>query len=133
MKTHGGVIARGSVHRSVTVNLIALRRLECERASDLRRYILGLALVAATAPLDGFLRAGCLLTLKPGEQSVWYAVERTGERNSVEPDRLSETVALEYAQAAASTFGVGESRQVTFRKELAEEAVAEAKKKKTRE
>ncbi len=133
VKTHGGVIARGSVHRSVTVNLIALRRLECERASDLRRYILGLALVAATAPLDGFLRAGCLLTLKPGEQSVWYAVERTGERNSVEPDRLSETVALEYAQAAASTFGVGESRQVTFRKELAEEAVAEAKKKKTRE
>jgi CRISPR-associated protein Csb1 len=28
----------------------------------LRHYILGLTLVAAIEPIDGFLRAGCLLT-----------------------------------------------------------------------
>ena len=29
------------------------------------RYILGLALVAAVEPMDGFLRPGCLLRLDP--------------------------------------------------------------------
>jgi len=59
---HGGIVARGPIQRDVTVNLIALRRLKGENSAALRRYILGLALVAAVEPIDGFLRAGCLLT-----------------------------------------------------------------------
>ena len=77
VKTHGGIIARGPISRNVTINLIALRRLDGADGQALRRYILGLALVAATAPMDGFLRAGCLVTLDPDEREIgsrWRAV-----------------------------------------------------------
>ena len=116
VRTHGGIIARGPIHRNVTVNLIALRRLEGENASDMRRYVLGLALVAATAPVDGFLRAGCLLTLSPEEPGDWRAVARSGERT---PVNLDTDTALEYARAAAGAFGVGDEHRVKFDKNLA--------------
>ena len=116
VKTHGGIIARGPVLRNVTVNLIALRRLDGENGQALRRYILGLALVAATAPMDGFLRAGCLLTLDPDEKGKWHSVARTGERV---PVSLNEEAALTYAYRAADAFGVGESSRVNFDKKLA--------------
>ena len=125
--THGGVIARGPIHRNVTVNLLALRRLQGERTNDLRRYVLGLALVAATAPMDGFLRAGCLLTLDPGTASEWCAVARNGERTPVD---LDADTALAYAQAAAKKFGIGLPCRVTFDNRLAADAVKKAKEKK---
>ena len=116
VKTHGGIIARGPILRNIIINLIALRRLEGENGQALRRYVLGLALVAATAPMDGFLRAGCLLTLDPDEKGKWQSVARSGERITVD---LNEETALKYARSAADTFGVGESYQVTFDKKLA--------------
>ncbi len=116
VKTHGGIIARGPILRSVAVNLIALRRLEGENGQALRRYILGLSLVAATAPMDGFLRAGCLLTLDPDQIGRWESVARTGERVPID---LNEEVALSYARRAADVFGVGEGDRVTFDKKLA--------------
>ena len=116
--THGGIIARGPIRRDVTVNLIALRRLngEGESGRALRRYVLGLALVAATAPLDGFLRAGCLLTLDPDDAGIWQAVARDGTRETVD---LDEAIALSYACSAADAFGVGSDDRVTFDKNLA--------------
>jgi len=116
VKTHGGIIARGAIRRDVTVNLVALRRLDGENARALRRYVLGLALVAATAPMDGFLRAGCLLTPDPDEDGEWLRVGRGGDRTSVE---LNEALALKYAQRAAAAFGVGEGCRVEFDKKLA--------------
>ncbi len=116
VRTHGGIVARGPIRRDVTVNLIALRRLDGQNGSALRRYILGLALVAATAPMDGFLRAGCLLTLDPDEKGAWHAVARSGERA---PVGLNEDAALRYARGAAGAFGVGASERVTFDKSLA--------------
>ena len=118
VKTHGGIIARGAILRNVSINLIALRRLDGENVRALRRYVLGLALVAATAPMDGFLRAGCLLTLDPDENGVWHSVVRTGARS---PLGLNEEVALGYARSAADAFGVGESCRVVFDKKLAAE------------
>ena len=53
---HGGIVVHGEIRRDVTINLIALRRLQGHDGSVLRRYVLGLALAAANAPLDGFLR-----------------------------------------------------------------------------
>ena len=123
VKTHGGIIARGSILRNVTINLIALRRLEGENGQALRRYVLGLALVAATAPMDGFLRAGCLLTLDPEEKSTWHSVARTGERV---PLALNEESALSYACRVADAFGVGDSVRVDFDRKL---AVADTKEK----
>ena len=108
--THGGVIARGPIARDVTVNLVALRRLEGEA---LRRYILGLALVAAAEPQDGFLRAGCQLVLDPDAPGAWTRVMRTGEREAID---LSPDIALAYAREAAAAFGPGENRQVQFDK-----------------
>ena len=116
IRTHGGIIARGPIRRDVTINLIALRRLHGDAGEALRRYILGLALVASTAPLDGFLRAGCLLTLDPDDEGGWHVVSRSGERTSV---GLNEEIALDYAVRAAAAFGVGESHCVAFDKKLA--------------
>ncbi len=118
VKTHGGIIARGQIVRSVTINLVALRRLRGENGSELRRYVLGLCLVAATAPIDGFLRAGCLLTLDPENPDSWHSVARNGERTTV---ALDEDLACEYARRAAERFGVGSNRTVAFDKALAVE------------
>ena len=125
VRSHGGVIARGPIRRDVTVNLIALRRLNGGDGSLLRRYVLGLALVAATAPLDGFLRAGCLLTLDPDDLGDWHVVDRTGVRTSV---LLDEQVAFDYAAGAATEFGVGEGATVHFDQALAMADAAEARK-----
>ena len=120
---HGGIVVHGEIRRDVAVNLIALRRLKGENGSALRRYVLGLALVAATAPLDGFLRQGCLLTPDPDALAMWTVVDRDGKRESVS---LGESIALDLARKAAGAFGVGENRTVVFDKTRAQ---ADAKKK----
>ena len=124
--THGGVIAHGPIRRDVTINLVALRRLDGANGKALRRYILGLALVAGTTPLDGFLRAGCLLTIDPDQESGWESIARTGSRERIALNEEVAAVALAYAIEAAAAFGVGEDRTVTFNKALAK---ADAKKK----
>lgn len=113
----GGVVCRGTIERHVTVNLIALRRLQkSQHQSPLRQYLLGLSLVAATASLDGFLRQGCLLVPVAGDTSGWSTVKRNGERS---PIKLTEEMASSYAQRAAKIYGVGEPRTVKFKKEMA--------------
>jgi len=116
-KVPGGVLARGPIYRDITVNLVALRRLNSsEKLNELRCYILGLSLVAATAPFDGFLRQGCLLTLDPSSPNKWVAVNRQGEREAIE---LDQELAYLYGKAAASLFVVGEKKGGTFGKEKA--------------
>jgi CRISPR-associated protein Csb1 len=110
--THGGVVARGPIYRDVTVNLVALRQLSSPtNGIALRRYILGLALVAATEPQDGFLRQGCLLTPAPNIAATWVVVARSGKRQALDIDSSS---ALRYARASAEAFGIGTDRQVAF-------------------
>lgn len=114
--THGGVIAHGPIERRVTLNLVQVRRLG--KGEALRRYILGLSLAAATAPMEGFLRAGCLLTPDPDAPSQWELVSRDGIREAI---TLDEEVVMEFAQSAGNAFGVGESRELVFDKKLAKE------------
>jgi CRISPR-associated protein Csb1 len=121
---HGGVVVQDAIVRDVTVNLIALRRIDGDNAQALRRYLLGLALVAAAEPIDGFLRAGCLLTLDPDAVSGWQLIERSGKRVDV---ALTPDVALAYARGAAKAFGVGASRKVVFNKDLAKADLGDAK------
>ncbi len=117
----GGIVARGGILRDVTVNLVALRQLDGrENGTALRRYILGLALVAAAEPQDGFLRQGCQLTF-PGNAADWTLVHRDSRRLSV---ALTPEAAFGYAQAAAAAFGVGPDRTATFSKALAKQDVA---------
>lgn len=116
---HGGIVARGGIVRDVTINLIALRRLRGGDAGGaLRRYILGLSLVAATEPLDGFLRAGCILVPKASSKSSWKEVARTGERPDVSLDAKA---VRSFATEAAMAFGVGPDRVAKFDAKLAKE------------
>lgn len=125
-KAPGGIVARGPIQRDVTVNLIALRRLNAENPSKLRRYVLGLSLVAATAPFDPFLRQGCLLVPDIEAPTEWTVVGRDGSRT---PVALTDSVALQYAQDAARAFGVGENRKLAFSKTRAREDAKKSEKK----
>jgi CRISPR-associated protein Csb1 len=120
----GGVVVHDRIERQITVNLIALRKISGENGKNLRRYILGLALVAAAEPFDGFLRQGCLLT---ADSSQWAVVERDGKRT---PISLTREVAKAYAKQSSRDFGVGESHIFAFKKEFAQEDLKENEKKK---
>ncbi len=126
---HGGVMARGPIYRDVTINLVALRQLDGANGDALRRYILALALLAATEPQDGFLRQGCLLTLDPEAPGQWMSVERTGTRSALNFD--AETLEF-YATAAAKAFGVGGPRSVPFRVGLAKADLGDSEGKKAK-
>lgn len=132
---HGGVIADGGVRRDATLGLAALRRLhageDAERTLKLRRYILGLSLVAFTAPIESYLRQGCMLVLDPDKQREFVEVSPNGQR---QPCGVTHDAAHNYAAAAADAFGVGESRVVQFEKERAERDVTadDSKKSKTK-
>lgn len=126
----GGVLARGGIFRDVTVNLVALRQLDGQRGPELRRYILGLTLIAASVPQDGFLRQGCLLTPDPSVAPRWQRVDRDGKRVSVDLDHEK---LLDYAKLAAGKFGVGQSRTVKFDRALAKADLADKDEKKKAE
>lgn len=121
----GGVVVRGYAERQVTINLIALRRLNGENADALRRYILGLSLVSATAPFDPFLRQGCLLVEDETVPVQWKLIKRNGQREDV---ALTPEIALAYASEAAEAFRVGPNHTVAFDKARAKEDVKKAEK-----
>ncbi|MBL9033096.1 MAG: type I-U CRISPR-associated protein Cas7 [Phycisphaerae bacterium] len=131
--SHGGVIATGGIRRYATLNLAALRLLKAgadESATlALRRYILGLSLVAFTHPsaFVGYLRQGCTLVLDPDAKPApreFSLVHPDGRRD---PQRITHDEARKYANDAAQKFGVGESKTVEFCKKLAQSDVAETK------
>jgi CRISPR-associated protein Csb1 len=122
----GGIVARGPIERDVTINLIALRRLDGDKGPELRRYILGLCLVAAIEPIDAFLRQGCLLVPDGKSAPQWNIVGRKGERD---PQTLDESVVVRYAETAAEEFGVARPRTVTFDKTRAKQDLKKVDKK----
>lgn len=99
----GGVLARGPIEREVTVNLVALRGLrgvnETETAA-IRKYLLGLSLVAATADIELFLREGCHLRYAD-DKDTWYQVPRRGIPTEVS---LDVSAIRDYAAAGANYF-----------------------------
>lgn len=118
--SHGGVIADGGIRRDATLGLAALRMLHAgndkEKTLKLRRYILGLALIAFTHNPSGYLRQGCLLVLDKSKENEFVEVLPTGERS---PCTITGDIALAYATATAKEFGVGESKKVPFDNERA--------------
>ena len=124
--THGGVIAEGGIRRDATLGLAALRLLrsgkDVERTLALRRYILGLSLVAFTQNPKPYLRQGCMLVGNPDKASENEFVEVHSNGQRV-PVSITKEAALKYATEAANAFGVGESRTVPFDKERAKKDV----------
>ncbi len=126
---HGGVRVFGSIIRRTEINLVALRSLsepadlkptddkdgvsdaDVKKANEtakletlrLRRYPLGLALVAATSQAAYDLRQGCLLVRKEGVEPDSRKVLPSGKRESF--PWIFKGV-LEFANAAAKDFGV---------------------------
>lgn len=127
VKTHGGVEVHGGIRRDAMINLVALRSLSATSGKDednltLRRYVLGLGLIAFTADQDGFLREGCHLVPDTNKQAKWSLVKHDGNKG-VLPDLKSE--ALGFADAAARSFGVKkETITATFAPELANAVLA---------
>lgn len=122
--SHGGVIADGGIRRDATLGLAALRLLRVgtdeEKTLVLRRYILGLSLVAFTPRPASYLRQGCTLVLNPDEPREVVEVHPDGKRV---PCDITHEAALAFATAAAGAFGVGENRTVDFQKERAKRDV----------
>lgn len=102
----GGVIAEGSIQRSATLNMIALRqncKIGSAGASDAARYIYGLGLVSLTLMPEAFLRQGCLLVYA-GEAAL-RVVLRSGQEL---PLALNHDQALAFATDASKTFGIAD-------------------------
>lgn len=122
--SHGGVVAE-KVRRDATLSLSALRllavreangTLATDRMKELRRYVLGLALVALTAPQDAYLRQGCNLVPDLDAPRQFTLVHGDGKR---EPFDLSHPNAVAFARAAAKAFTVGKDRTEEFDTKLA--------------
>ncbi len=128
----GGVLARGGIMRDVTINLVALRGLQAGSKEDpkaMRNYLLALALTAATAEIDLFLREGCHLRFEHEDQ--WHLVTRRGKPTGISLD--SEVIATA-AEAGAKhfrskwpekmeyTFDVAEAKKLLAAKEEEEQA-----------
>jgi len=125
--THGGVQVKREIRRDACLNLAALRMLRAGRDADplpLRRYVLGLSLVAFTAPQETFLREGCQLVPDPESPPHWTLVHHDGRSEAMSIDH---TLARAYAEQAAEAFGVGESRQAAFDPRAAGDALSKTK------
>ncbi len=120
--THGGVVAAGGIRRDAVLNFVPLRSLgsasgKPEDDAKLRRYILGLCLIAITAPQDTYLREGCQLVPIEGNPAEWSIVKHDGTRSSLE---MTHTHALGFASAAAEEFVVEQAqRHATFDRGIA--------------
>lgn len=108
--THGGVRVFGDIVRKTEINLVVVRSLAVtgdkgldEQATlKLRRYLLGLSLVAGRVQSAYNLRQGCLLVVKPDAQPQAQLVFPNGRR---EPFTWDFTSAHEFAKQAALEFG----------------------------
>lgn len=120
--THGGVTATGGVRRDATLSLAALRLLKGKGDDErkLQRYVLGLSLVALTAPGSTYLRAGCNLVPDVDKPREFTLVGSDGSRDKL---KLTHDEALAFATAAAQAFGVREGQTVPFEKNLAKQDV----------
>lgn len=129
--SHGGVIVGGDIRRDMTINLSAIRRLrvpaeddpskdDTERTLRLRRYILGLSLLAATVRCEDKynLREGCQLKQKSGHKPVWREVRYEGD--DVELTGVTEENVAAYATLAAEAFGVEQFPEYEFDQDTAE-------------
>ncbi len=104
----GGVLVKGQIEREVTVNLLALRGLrgsdkDTDKTEALRRYLLGLALLAAIQEMDLFLREGCLLRYARNNEEVWYALPRRGDPQQIDLANAYKTIKT-YTEEALKHF-----------------------------
>ena len=99
----GGIVTKDEIERDITVNLVALRNIHGatqERTQEIRRYLLALALLTATADIELFLREGCNLRFTDKDDR-WLAVPRRGEPMPIDLSSARELL-LDYAGKAVA-------------------------------
>jgi len=131
----GGLLVNGGIERTVTVNLVALRGLQANdglqgvETKTMRTYLLALALIAATAEMDMFLREGCHLRYDGEDQ--WVIVPRRGKPSEAKLEtKVFETAAKEGANHFRAkwpkemnyTFDVAEAKKLLAAKDAEEQA-----------
>ena len=118
--SHGGVIATGDIRRDATLSLAALRLLAVggndEKTLALRRYVLGLSLLAFTSNASTYLRQGCNLVPSEAKPREFKLVHANGKREVL---AITKAEALKYATASAKAFGVEPGKEVVFDPKLA--------------
>ncbi len=121
--SHGGVQVFGQIVRRTQINLVRLRALAVTKEGKisesetltLRRYLLGLALIAARIQKEEYdLRIGCLLRCTKLSSQIVYGSGKTDEEFN-----WSRRNIFEFALAASKEFGVSEKREVLFDENLA--------------
>lgn len=103
----GGVIARGRIEREITINLVALRGISGKdegEGKQIRRYLLTLAVMAATADIELFLREGCHLRFADKEDA-WGQVPRRGALQPIDlASNDAKEILFDYADKAVRPF-----------------------------
>ena len=135
-QTHGGVRVFGEITRRSELNLVALRalavsgedRIDEVQTLKLRRYLLGLGLVAARVQAAYNLRQGCLLVLKHSATPSAQTVFPNGKREDFTWDFKT---AFQFAVAAAKDFGIFQEKPEPRTFALRAERISEALKAKT--
>ena len=117
VKTHGGIIARGSILRNVTVNLIALRRLD---GRTVRRC--GVTFWTGPRRCDGALGwiPTCGMFAHPGSGREGGVAFGHPKRRAFSP-RPERRNCPELCAQCSDAFGVGEDCRVEFHKRKAVE------------
>lgn len=117
----GGVKVLGDIKRVVRINLAALRGLQAlgsdgpdaTQTLQLQRYVLGLALVAATHRLSLNLREGCLLCGVKGKIASSRLVTLDGDEKDVdlkESEDFAELAAREFFGSGYDTKDIADGR-----------------------
>ncbi|MFZ4795712.1 MAG: hypothetical protein ACOYLN_16445 [Blastocatellia bacterium] len=130
--THGGVRVYGRIIRRTQINLARLRSLavtangQIDSAATLRlrRYIVGLSLVAGRVQPNYDLREGCLLRTSRMVSNLVFA---NGDN---QPFKWEISDAYNFASSTATEFGVGPTREIEFKTKAAQQAVEDMKKSK---
>lgn len=126
----GGVIASDRIEREITINLVALRSVDGandEETKAIRRYLLALALAAATTDIDMYLREGCHLRFADNE--VWEAVPRRGKPEPVDlTSSAARELILQYAERVVQPFKSEWPQELVYKFDLNEAKKLLAKK-----
>jgi len=133
---HGGVRVFGPIIRHTEINLVNLRALAATNAKGidepqtmkLRRYILGLCLIAGRFQPNYNLRQGCLLILKKDTTAPAHLVYPSGKRD---PFAWDFKAAFEFAQSTADEFEVAAGGEHAFEKSKVEAKLKEKEQEKT--
>ncbi len=116
VNTHGGVRVFGQIVRRTQINLVRLRALGATENGKintietlkLRRYLLGLSLVAARVQTNYDLREGCLLCCQESTSQLIYP---TGRKGNFE---WNKQYIYNYVKNVTTDFGIGEDKIVDF-------------------